>query len=234
MSGAMTPSGLTAAPAEPYLPAVAAEPGRPTGGQEALDVLLAGNRRFAAGQPRYGHLHTPAGRAAVQRPYALVLGCLDSRAVPEAIFDLDFGDVMVVRTGGHVLDSAVLGSIDFAVTTMQVPLLLVLGHQYCGAIAVTVSTLRTGVRPDGPIAYLADEIAPSVGELAERANSATAGLTSGVSNDIVDEVVRRHLAATVDRLRALAPVARRIDSGTLAVVGAHYDVDTGQIDQVLQ
>ncbi len=202
MARALTPTDLAAEPTA------------------ALTSLLAGNRRFATGRPRHGHRHTEAGREPVQRPYALLLGCLDSRVVPESIFDLDFGEVMVVRTGGHVIDAAVLGSIDFAVNTMRVPLLMVLGHQYCGAVAVTISALREGTRPTGPIGYLADQIAPAVGELVHG------------TADVVDEVVRRHVAATVDRLSALSLVQNQVQAGALAVVGAHYQVDNGQVDLV--
>ena len=110
----------------------------------ALAALLAGNARFAAGRPRHGHLRTPAGRSPVQHPFALVLACLDSRVTPEAVLDQDFGAVMAVRTGGHVLDDAVLGSVDFAVSVVGVPLLFVLAHRYCGGVAATVSAGRDG------------------------------------------------------------------------------------------
>src|SRR5438067_9836994 len=171
----------------------------------ALAALLAGNARFAAGRPRHGHLRTPAGRSPVQHPFALVLACLDSRVTPEAVLDQDFGAVMAVRTGGHVLDDAVLGSVDFAVSVVGVPLLFVLAHRYCGGVAATVSAGRDGTRPDGPLAYLVDEILPAVEETRD-----------GDPADHVERATRRHLERTVRRLADLPLVAERVRAGALA------------------
>jgi len=168
----------------------------------ALAALLAGNARFAAGRPRHGHLRTPAGRSPVQHPFALVLACLDSRVTPEAVLDQDFGAVMAVRTGGHVLDDAVLGSVDFAVSVVGVPLLFVLAH-----------------RSDGPLAYLVDEILPAVEETRD-----------GDPADHVERATRRHLERTVRRLADLPLVAERVRAGALAVAGGWYDVDTGRVE----
>ena len=174
----------------------------------ALAALLAGNARFAAGRPRHGHLRTPAGRSPVQHPFALVLACLDSRVTPEAVLDQDFGAVMAVRTGGHVLDDAVLGSVDFAVSVVGVPLLFVLAHRYCGGVAATVSAGRDGTRPDA--------MAPAT---VPRKNA-----------DHVERATRRHLERTVRRLADLPLVAERVRAGALAVAGGWYDVDTGRVE----
>ncbi|MGC9670412.1 carbonic anhydrase [Planosporangium sp. 12N6] len=184
-----------------------------------LAELLAGNQRFAAGRPRFGHrVDAPRARTPEHRPWALVVGCLDSRVPPEAVLDQDFGSIVVVRTGGHVLDEAGLGSVEFCVAVFGVPLVLVLGHQYCGAVGATVDAVDAGTRPEGPMRSLVDEIAPSVdrGDPADRSAR-------------VDRAVDRHISRTVSALSELAVVRDRLAAGALEVVGARYQVDTGQV-----
>jgi carbonic anhydrase len=187
----------------------------------ALADLLAGNRRFAAGRPRYGH-HVSAAAAASgdQRPYAVVVGCIDSRVPLEAVFDQNFGAICVVRSGGHVLDRAVLGSIEFAVNELGVPLVVVLGHERCGAIASTIAAMRAGARPVGNAAYLVQEIAPAVAE---------AGLDRpGVHT----RALRAHVMRTVRRLERVELLAEATGTGRVALAGAVYDLDTGQVTLV--
>jgi carbonic anhydrase len=183
-----------------------------------LATLLAGNQRFAAGHPRYGHhVNAPRARTADHRPWAMVIGCLDSRVPPEAVLDQDFGSIVVVRTGGHVLDAAALGSVEFAVSVFGVRLVMVLGHQYCGAVSAAVKAVDSGTRPGGYIDRLVDEIEPAVdrspGEAVER----------------VDGTIDRHVARTVSKLSELASVREGVAAGALEVVGARYQVDTGQV-----
>jgi carbonic anhydrase len=172
---------------------------------------LAGNRRFVMGRPRHGH-HIAAAAAAsgAQRPYAALVGCIDSRVPLEAVFDQTFGMICVIRSGGHVLDRAVVGSCEFAVSSLGVPLVVVLGHRRCGAVASTVTALRGGGRPGGDLGYLVDEIA-----------AAATGLDLSAP-DAIDQVTAAHTARTVARLAGQL-------AGT-AVVGARYDLDTGQVD----
>jgi carbonic anhydrase len=191
-------------------PPAATEVGR-AGPAEALADLLAGNRRFVAGRPRHGHdFRAAAVASGDQQPYALVLGCIDSRVPLEAVFDQDFGRICVARSGAHVLDRALLGSVEFAVRQLAVPLLLVLGHERCGAIAATVDAIRTGQRPTGKLAYLVDEIAPAVAEAGGPDHPQAYART-----------MRRHVDRTVARLRELDEVS---------VVGAVYDLDTGRVE----
>lgn len=181
------------------------------GPDEALAELLAGNRRFVAGRPEHGHdFQAAAAASGDQQPHALVLGCIDSRVPLEAVFDQNFGAICVARSGAHVLDRALLGSVEFAVRQLAVPLVMVLGHERCGAIASTVEALRTGQRPAGELAYLVDEIAPAVAD------------AGGPEHPQVHaRALRRHVARTVDRLRELDEVS---------VVGAVYDLDTGRVE----
>lgn len=185
----------------------------------ALAELLAGNRRFVSGQPVHGHDVTAAAAVASgdQQPYAVVLGCIDSRVPLEAIFDQTFGSICVIRTGAHVLDRAVLGSIEYVVGQLGVPLVMVLGHERCGAVGSAVDTLRTGQRPGGSLGYVVEQIAPAVAEV---------GADGPVAHS---RAVRRHVLRTVAALRADDLLAGPVAAGQVEVVGALYDLATGQV-----
>jgi carbonic anhydrase len=186
---------------------------------DALATLLTGNRRFVSGRPEHGHqVAAAAATSGGQQPHAVVLGCIDSRVPLEAIFDQTFGSICVVRSGGHVVDRAVLGSVGFAVDALRVPLILVLGHARCGAVAATVDALRSGGRPEGDVGYLVDEIAPAVRAI---------GLDDP---DVTGKATRAHVIRTVRRMRDVAGVAESIAAGTVAVAGAVYDLDTGWVE----
>jgi carbonic anhydrase len=189
---------------------------RPSPGR-ALSELLAGNRRFVNGEPRYGH-HLAAAVAAAgeQRPVAAVLGCIDSRVPLEAVFDQDFGAICVIRSGGLALDRAVLGSVEFAVAALQVPLVMVLGHSRCGAVEATIGAVRGGARPSGELGFLVDEIAPAVRSIR--------------GEPTVSAVTRAHVGRTAGELGRLERVRNEADSGSLTVVGAVYDLDSGQVE----
>jgi carbonic anhydrase len=216
----VTPPGPSPLPATVRAsdPTAASET-RPAGPAEALAALLAGNRRFVGGRPQHGHEVSKAAAASGgQLPHAVVLGCIDSRVPLEAIFDQTFGSICVVRSGGHVVDRAVLGSVGFAVSALNVPLIMVLGHERCGAVNSTVESLRTHQRPDGDVGYLVDEIAPAV-------------LATGLDHpDVVAKAMRVHVARTVRRLRDIPIVAQAVAEGKVTAVGAVYDLDTGWVD----
>ncbi|MCW3843167.1 carbonic anhydrase [Micromonospora yasonensis] len=185
----------------------------------ALAELLGGNRRFVSGQPVHGHDVTAAAAVASgdQQPYAVLLGCIDSRVPLEAIFDQTFGSICVIRTGAHVLDRAVLGSIEFVVDQLAVPLVMVLGHERCGAVGSAVAALRTGERPGGSLAYVVEQIAPAVAEV-------------GADDPQVQPLaIRRHVGRTVAALRADDLLAGPVAAGRVAVVGALYDLATGEV-----
>jgi carbonic anhydrase len=199
---------------------LAAGADRRHGPAEALADLLAGNRRFAAGRPRYGHhVANAAARSRNQQPYAVVVGCIDSRVPLEAVFDQNFGSICVVRSGGHVLDRSIVGSIEFAVSALEVSLVMVLGHERCGAIASTVEALRTGNRPDGSLSYLVEEIAPAVEAVG----------VDGSDSNVHTRAMREHVWRTVERLREVPMLAEADAQGKVHVVGAVYDLDTGVV-----
>jgi carbonic anhydrase len=187
--------------------------------EDALAELIAGNRRFVSGRPEHGHdVSAAAAASGGQQPHAVVLGCIDSRVPLEAIFDQTFGSICVVRSGGQVVDRAVLGSIEFAVAKLGVPLIMVLGHVRCGAVDATVEALRAGERPDSDLGYLVDEIAPAV-------------RAAGVDDpDAAAKAMRVHVGRTVRKMRAVSGVPEAVAEGRVKVVGAVYDLDTGRVD----
>src|SRR3954466_14927078 len=189
---------------------------RPAG---PLAELVAGNRRFVSGRPEHGHdVSAAAAASGGQQPHAMVLGCIDSRVPLEAIFDQTFGSICVVRSGAHVVDRAVLGSIDFAVAKLGVPLIMVLGHKRCGAVQATIDALRTDSRPAGDIGYLVDQIAPAV-------------LSVGLDDpDVAGKAMRAHVAATVARMQDIEGIPEAVAADRVEVVGAVYDLDTGLVD----
>ena len=130
-----------------------------------------------------------------QQPHAVVVGCIDSRVPLEAIFDQTFGSICVVRSGAHVVDRAVLGSIGFAVVELGVPLVMVLGHKRCGAVPGDRAVAARGELPAGDIGYLVDELRPAVQAV---------GLDDP---DVAEKAMRAHVGRTVRRLRDMDSVA---------------------------
>ncbi|MEV7612180.1 carbonic anhydrase [Streptomyces sp. NPDC089799] len=185
---------------------------------EALELLLSGNRRFTAGTPE--HPNQDAARRAetapAQRPFAVLFGCSDSRLAAEIIFDRGLGDLFVVRTAGHVAGAEVLGSIEYAVSVLDCPLVVVLGHDTCGAVAATRTALTDGVNVTGYVRDVIERVTPSV--LAARA----AGLTE--EDDIIAEHIRQTVDLLLDRSRVLAD---QVAAGRTAVVGLSYRLADG-------
>src|SRR5690242_10346450 len=131
---------------------------------EALTELLAGNHRFVTGERIHPHQDAER-RAAVavgQRPFAVVFGCSDSRLAAEIIFDRGLGDLFVVRTAGHVIGAEVLASIQYGVAVLGVPLVVVLGHDSCGAIEATYAALTGSDQPSPELRAIVDGVAPSL------------------------------------------------------------------------
>ncbi|MFE9560405.1 carbonic anhydrase [Streptomyces sp. NPDC006487] len=186
---------------------------RPQTPEEALRRLAAGNRRWAAYRQQHPH-ESRSVRLQVareQHPFAIVLGCVDSRVPPELVFDQGLGDLLTVRAAGEVLDEAVLGSIAYGVLELEVPLVLVLAHQSCGAVGAAVHADETGAELPAHIQYLAEQIRPSIdhGRHGEARVAAT---------------IDAHARRTRGLLAAEPDLARRIAAGRLAVAVARYDL----------
>ena len=187
---------------------------------QAWMALKQGNERFVAGRPEHPSqsIEHRAGLAETQRPTAVVFGCADSRVAAEIIFDQGLGDMFVVRTAGHVIDSAVLGSIEYAVTVLNVPLIVVLGHDSCGAVKATLQALDGGEVPGGFVRDVVERVTPSI----------MLGRRDGLSR--VDEFETRHVIETGSQLLARSiAIADRIDNGELAIVGVTYRLADGRI-----
>ena len=190
---------------------------------QAWAELLAGNDRFASGNAT--NADQGADRRATvaqsQHPFALVFGCGDSRVSAEIVFDQGLGRLFVVRTAGHVVDSGVLGSVEFGVGPLAIPLVVVLGHDSCGAVKATVDAVESGVLPAGFVRDIVERVTPSV-LAAQRA-----GRTS--PEDIEAEHVRQTVRLLVDRSALLAEAVAK---GALAVVGLVYALDDGRVSVV--
>jgi carbonic anhydrase len=192
---------------------------RPRTPAEAWAQLAAGNQRFVHGAHQHPNqdAETRHELANGQRPFALIFGCADSRVAAEIIFDQGLGDLFIVRTAGHVVDSGVLGSIEYGVQVLDIPLIGILGHDSCGAVAATVNALDTGPMPGGYLRDLVERVTPSV--LAAR----QAGRTG--TDEIEAEHVRQTGLLLVERSRV---VSDAVADGLCAVVGMVYDLAEGR------
>ncbi|WP_240646000.1 carbonic anhydrase [Georgenia sp. SYP-B2076] len=211
---------------------------------EAWRRLEEGNARFVADAMQ----HPSQGadrRAAVaqnQQPYAVLFGCSDSRVAAEIIFDQGLGDLFVVRTAGHVLDTTVIGSIEFGVEELGAPLVVVLGHDHCGAVGAATQALLTGHMPTGFVRAIADRVIPSLltrAELGPEPTPATpapgvdaaseggeASRTLHLPDD--DELRRQHVRATVQMLRDYSgALGAAVAEGRCAIVGVEYALADG-------
>ncbi|MFD8480460.1 carbonic anhydrase [Kitasatospora sp. NPDC059673] len=186
--------------------------------REAFEMLLAGNGRFVAGSPH--HPNQDAARrtqtAPSQAPFAVLFGCSDSRLAAEIIFDQGLGDLFVVRTAGHVLGPEVLGSIEYGVSLLGTPLVVVLGHDSCGAVAATREAVAAGATGEGYVRDVIERVTPSV--LAANA----AGHTD--NSHFINEHIRHTVALLMERSRTLS---NAVDAGRTAVVGLSYRLVDG-------
>jgi carbonic anhydrase len=214
-SGAVAGQGADASNTVPSLPP-SELPKTPDG---ALQRLLDGNKRLLANKT----LHTQSlddirRHATGQAPYAQVFGCADSRVPVEAVFDEDFGDVFVTRTAGNVLSDPTVGTIEYGVLVLKTPLILVLGHQNCGAVKAAVDAMKDpGKMPSGALGALVSAIVPAAREVKDR------------GDDIYAAALEAHIRATVKTLQGTSTLAKPIAEGSLRVVGASYDLSTGQV-----
>lgn len=186
----------------------------------AWKALKEGNERFVAGRPQHPSqsIEHRASLAESQRPTAVVFGCADSRVAAEIIFDQGLGDMFVVRTAGHVIDSAVLGSIEYAVMVLNVPLVVVLGHDSCGAVKATLAALDGGSVPGGYVRDVIERVTPSI----------LLGRRDGLQR--VDEFEARHVVETGTQLVGRSTmISERVKSGSLAIVGLTYHLTDGKV-----
>jgi carbonic anhydrase len=199
-----------------------APPDLPTA-DEALQRLMEGNQRWVATQMQRPN-QSAERRTAVaggQQPFAIVFSCIDSRVPPELVFDQGLGDIFVVRTAGHVIDDAALGSIEYGVEELHVPLLVVLGHESCGAVVASIETIEHDGTAPGHISALVEGIRPAV----DRAHE--------MAGDTTDNAVRAHTELVVASLRSSEPIlAHAAQDDHLQIVGGRYDMASGRVDLI--
>lgn len=190
------------------------------------NAMLDGNARFIAGEPQHPHQDVERRESVAngQEPVAAVFGCADSRLAAEIIFDMGLGDAFVVRNAGQVVSDSVIGSLEYAVAVLHVPLILVLGHDSCGAVASAIASQAEDADPLPPhIAQLIAPIVPAVHRVAG---------DGAVDPESVDasEVGREHLRDTVSELLAQSEIiASAVAENTLAIVGANYRLAEGRV-----
>ncbi len=188
---------------------------------EALQRLIDGNDRYVNNVSRnVDYSADRAGRAAAQYPFVGFVSCADSRIAPELAFDQGPGDVFVVRVAGNFVDENGLASIEFGVAVLGIPLLVVLGHTSCGAIAATIDVLENGTVLPGHLPGLIDALKPGVEKaLADKPEDALAAATA------------ENVRFNVERLKTATPiVSEAVAAGTVEVVGAVYDIATGKVE----
>jgi carbonic anhydrase len=201
--------------------AFAADPGHPEGPivppAEAISKLKEGNGRYAGGNLQHPGqtAERRAELAKTQHPFVTIVSCSDSRVPPEIVFDQGLGDLFVVRVAGNVIDDHALGSIEYSVDHLGVRLILVLGHQSCGAVQAARETIAAKGKAPGHIQSLVTAIRPAVEATAKGDLEAT--IKANVNN-------------VVQALRSSTPILKaKVDSGDVRVIGGYYSLDTGAV-----
>src|SRR5215208_5628461 len=195
--------------------------------REALERLREGNRRFASGTPNDALATTSRRRELVsgQAPFAIILGCADSRVPAEIVFDQGLGDLFVIRVAGNIVAPSQVGSVEFAASRFGTRLVVVLGHSQCGAILATIEELqRPAENQSRNLRSIVDRVRPSVEGL----------LKTELRHDLdalVPQAVRSNVRYSVDHLRHGSEVLEQlIRSDGLLVIGAEYSLETGIVE----
>ena len=189
---------------------------------DAFTTLVEGNRRFVAGQS--AELHRTHKLVDNQTPFAIVVGCSDSRVPPEIVFDQGVGDMFVIRIAGNIVTPLELGSIEFAAIKFGPRLVVVLGHSCCGAVQATIETLESG--SDAAV----DDLSAGMQTIVEHIGESVESTDTVSDPQAVERVVRANVRNSVDWIRNGSSVLRwLIDDEGMEVVGAYYDLDTGRV-----
>jgi carbonic anhydrase len=194
--------------------------------REALERLESGNRRFVADRKRSAQVGATRRNELTERqePYAIVLGCSDSRVPAEIVFDQGLGDLFVIRVAGNIVAPSQIGSVEFAAERFHTRLVVVLGHSGCGAVMATIEQLTRPEMQSRNLRAIVDRVRPSVWPL----------LTAGLPHDgeaLLRDAVRANVRASVNDLRHGSEILENlIASDGLLVVGAEYSLDTGVVE----
>jgi carbonic anhydrase len=206
------------APAVPAAHSAHASPQPKPSSDKVWANLMAGNSRFVAGKPKaYPLISLRQKLASAQSPNVIILSCSDSRVSPELTFDQSLGDIFVVRTAGNVADPVALGSIEYAVDHFHSPLLVVLGHQKCGAVIAACSGEKM---PSPNLEAIMNKIDPAVAQ----------AKTYAKADDLVESAVKENVHQSAKDVLANSEIVRdAVKSGKLSVIEAEYQFDTGEV-----
>ncbi|QQX57089.1 carbonic anhydrase [Pseudomonas chlororaphis] len=190
--------------------------------QQALARLLAGNTRYVQGvAKRHDFVAEREALVGGQNPFAAVLGCADSRIAPEYAFDTSRGDLFAVRIAGNFVTTDGLASLEYAVAVLGTPLILVLGHDSCGAISAGVKAVQEDTKFPGQIQSLADAVKPSVEKVLK------------APGDILENAITQNVKDTVSRLKHESPIlSDALEKGKLNIVGGVYKLSSGKVEMV--
>jgi carbonic anhydrase len=224
-AAAVTAASLTAASLASTPRAFAAPPKAPPKQENvlppdaALKRLLDGNARYIAGTTqRHDFRHEREALSGGQNPFAAVLSCADSRIAPEFCFDTARGDVFVCRVAGNFATDEMVASLEYAVQVLNTPLIMVLGHEACGAVDATIKSIKDGTTLPGHLPSLVHALTPAV-EAAQ-----------GQPGDLLANAIARNVAMNVDRLKSSTPILQSfVNSDKLHVVGGVYALKTGKV-----
>jgi carbonic anhydrase len=205
-----------------------AMPSRMLNAIEALDRLREGNRRFVSNHVAERMLSNPARRAELvmgQEPFAIILGCSDSRVPAELVFDQGFGDLFVIRVAGNIVAPSQVGSVEFAASRYGTRLVVVMGHSQCGAILATLDELQGRVTNQSRnLRSIVDRVRPSV-------ETVLASRRAEDPDTLVHDAVRANVRVSANHLRHGSELLEQlIQADGLVVVGAEYSLETGIVD----
>jgi carbonic anhydrase len=191
---------------------------------QALQMLMDGNQRFVSGNVQHPNQSAAARMAGSggQSPFAAILSCVDSRVPPEIVFDQGLGDLFTARAAAGIYDDAIFGSLEFGIEEFHIPLILVMGHQSCGAVRAVLDAIKTGqTEVPGKIAAVVERILPAALQV------------QNSPGDLLGNATRAVVQQSVREIRASDPImASAIASGSLDVRGAYYSIDTGMVELV--
>ncbi len=188
----------------------------PADAEAALARLMAGNERFLSGAARHPHTETAwrRGLEESQKPFATIISCSDSRVPPELLFDQGFGDLFVIRVAGQVIATSTVGSLEYALLHLKTPLVLVLGHEKCGAVTAAVQALTGEHQEPKKIQALVDLIEPGLKSVD----------LQGERDGVIREAVEANVRWTLEQVKAIQP-----NDDATRFVGAVYELDRGEV-----
>jgi carbonic anhydrase len=213
---ALGPSAHAAGPKAPPKPENILSP------DAALDRLNKGNARYVEGvSRRHDFKHERDALSTGQNPFAAILSCADSRIAPEYCFDTARGDVFVCRVAGNFANDDIVASLEYAVQVLNTPLIMVLGHEACGAVDATIKSIKDGTTLPGHLPALVAAIRPAV-EAAQ-----------GQSGDLLANATRQNVTLNADKLKTAAPILKSfVDDKKIRIVGGIYELKSGRVKLV--